>query len=110
MPTGRVCGALGNVVVAPEARVAAKIIAEHVSVAGEVTGAIYARGHLEILSTGRVAADVAVVNFYKDESGILSGRLSMGQEAVVKLKEAGGYDGAARAQEEVAEPLKGDES
>ena len=68
----------GNVVVSPQGRVAAKIIAEHVSVAGEVTGAIHARGYLEILSTGRVTGDVHVANFYKDETGILEGQLTMG--------------------------------
>lgn len=71
---------VGNVVVTPQGRVAAKIIAEHVSVAGEVTGAIEARGHLEILSTGRVIGDVRVANFYKDEGGILRGKLQMGQD------------------------------
>lgn len=71
---------VGNVVVTPQGRVAARIIAEHVSVAGEVTGAIEARGHLEILSTGRVIGDVRVANFYKDEGGILRGKLQMGQD------------------------------
>lgn len=71
---------VGNVVVTPQGRVTAKIIAEHVSVAGEVTGAIEARGHLEILSTGRVIGDVCVANFYKDEGGILRGKLQMGQD------------------------------
>ncbi len=79
---GGVIETVGNVVVSLHARVAAKIIAEHVLVAGEVTGAIYARGYLEILSTGRVTGDVRVMNFYKDEAGILSGKLVMGQEAL----------------------------
>ena len=77
---GGVIEAVGNVVVSPEARVTATIIAEHVSVSGEVNGAIYARGHLEILSTGRVDGDVQVQNFYKDDDGILLGNLNMGQE------------------------------
>ena len=79
---GGVIETVGNVVVAQNARVAAKIIAEHVSVAGEVTGAIHARGRLEILSTGRVSGDVRVANFYKDEAAVLSGRLIMGEEAL----------------------------
>lgn len=77
---GGIIETVGNVVVSPQARVAAKIIAEHVSVAGEVTGVILARGHLEILNTGRVHGDVRVGNFYKDEMGVLSGRLVMGDE------------------------------
>lgn len=76
---GGVIETIGNVVVAPNARVAAKIIADHVSVAGEVTGAIHARGRLEILNTGRVSGDVRVANFYKDEAAVLSGRLIMGE-------------------------------
>jgi cytoskeletal protein CcmA (bactofilin family) len=75
---GGVIETVGNVVVTPQARVAAKIIAQHVSVAGEVSGGIYARGRLEILSTGRVSGDVRVKNFYKDEAGVLSGKLWMG--------------------------------
>ncbi|MFQ5575630.1 MAG: polymer-forming cytoskeletal protein [Anaerolineae bacterium] len=78
---GGVIETVGNVVVAPQGRVAAKIIAEHVSVAGEVTGAIYARGRLEILSTGQVMGEVRVANFYKDEAGILGGTLLMGEDA-----------------------------
>ncbi len=76
---GGVIETVGNVVVAPYARVAAKIMAEHVSVSGEVTGTIYARGHLEILGTGRVEGDVQVRNFYKDDSGVLTGRLLMAE-------------------------------
>lgn len=70
--------AVGNVVVGLDGRVDAKIIAEHVSVAGDVTGEIHAHGNLEILSTGRVSGDVKVQDFYKDEGGILTGQLQMG--------------------------------
>ena len=94
---GGVIETVGNVVVAPGGRVAAKIIAEHVSVAGEVTGAIYARGYLEILSAGRVSGDVCVANFHKDETGILSGKLTMGKDVMAILaaettvEASGGY-------------------
>lgn len=84
---GGIIETVGNVVVAPGGRVAAKIIAEHVSVAGEVTGAIHARGYLEILSTGRVSGDVRVANFHKDETGILSGKLVMGEEVMANREE-----------------------
>ena len=83
--TGGTVETVGNIVVATTARVAAKLIAEHVSVAGEVSGAIYARGRLEILGTGRVSGDVCVPNFYKDERGVLSGKLTMGAEATALL-------------------------
>lgn len=68
---------MGNVVVSREGRVAAKIIAEHISVAGVVTGSIKARGRLEILSTGRVEGSMHVANFYKDDGGVLGGTLYM---------------------------------
>jgi cytoskeletal protein CcmA (bactofilin family) len=77
---GGIIETLGNVVVSPEAQVSAKIIAENVSVAGEVTGSINARGRLEILSSGRVYGDVRVQNFYKDPEGVLSGNLFMSQD------------------------------
>ncbi len=104
---GGVIETVGNVVVAPEGRVAAKIIAEHVSVAGEVTGSIEARGRLEILSTGRVSGNVRVVNFYKDEAGILSGKLIMGDAANdADLEDKGGdeKEEADKRTEVVSEP------
>ena len=48
----------GNIVVGPQAKVAADLIAENVSVSGAVTGKIKASGRLEILSTGKVWGDV----------------------------------------------------
>ncbi len=75
---------VGNVLVTAQGRVAAKIIANHVSVAGAVTGAVQATGRLEILSTGRVSGDVRVANFYKDEDGVLTGNLVMGDEAAAQ--------------------------
>jgi len=69
---------VGNVLVTSQGKWAAKIIAQNVSVAGEVTGVIKAHGRLEIISTGRVTGDVQVANFYKDEGAVLEGTLSMG--------------------------------
>ncbi len=73
---------VGNVLVTVQGKVAAKIIAQNVSVAGEVTGTIEARGRLEIIGEGRVSGDVNVANFYKDEGATLEGTLSMGDEKV----------------------------
>ncbi len=70
---------VGNVLVSSQGRVAAKIIAENVSVAGEVSGEIHAYGRLEIIGEGRVNGDVRVANFYKDEAAVLEGNLSMGE-------------------------------
>ncbi len=81
---------VGNVLVSETGRVSAKIIAENVSVAGEVTGEIHAYGRLEIIGDGRVRGDVRVANFYKDESAVLEGNLSMGEETGDELPAANG--------------------
>ncbi len=87
---GGVIETVGNVVVSAQGRVAAKIIAEHISVAGEVSGAIEARGRLEIIGTGRVTGDVRVANFYKDETAVLEGTLSMGENATEEMSNSDG--------------------
>jgi cytoskeletal protein CcmA (bactofilin family) len=68
---------VGNVVIGPEAKVAADIEAENVSVSGTVTGKITAPGRLEILSTGKVWGAVSVGSFYLDEDGFFNGNLAM---------------------------------
>lgn len=71
---------LGNIVVSPQARVAAELIAQNVSVSGAVTGKIKASGRLEILSTGKVWGDVDVGSFLLDEEGYFKGNLKMKDE------------------------------
>ncbi|MCG3208301.1 MAG: hypothetical protein FOGNACKC_01904 [Anaerolineae bacterium] len=71
---------VGNIVIGPEARVAANLEAENVSVSGAVTGKIIAAGRLEILSTGKVWGDVEVGSFLLDEDGFFKGNLSMQAE------------------------------
>lgn len=71
---------VGNIVVGPQARVAADLIAENVSVSGAVTGRITASGRLEILSTGKVWGDVNVGSFLLDEDGYFKGKLAMKDE------------------------------
>lgn len=71
---------LGNIVISPEAKVAADLEAENVSVSGAVTGRIVARGRLEILSTGKVWGDVDVGSFLLDEEGYFRGNLIMKDE------------------------------
>ena len=68
---------VGNIVVGPEAKVGADLIAENVSVSGAVTGRITASGRLEILSTGKVWGDVNVGSFLLDEDGYFKGQLAM---------------------------------
>ena len=68
---------VGNIVVGPEAQVAANLIAENVSVSGAVTGNITASGRLEILSSGKVWGDANVGSFLLDEEGYFKGNLVM---------------------------------
>ena len=68
---------VGNVIISPDAMVAADIVARNVSVSGAVTGKIKASNRLEILSTGRVWGDVEVGSFLLDEDGYFRGELVM---------------------------------
>jgi len=68
---------VSNVIVGEKARVDAHIEALNVSVSGQAKGSILARGRLEILSTGRVWADVTVSSFLLDDGGKLHGGLKM---------------------------------
>ena len=68
---------IGNIVVGPQAKVAAELVAENVSVSGAVSGKIKAAGRLEILSTGKVWGDVDVGSFLLDEEGYFRGKLAM---------------------------------
>jgi cytoskeletal protein CcmA (bactofilin family) len=77
---GGVIETVGNVIVSPNAMVAADIIARNVSVSGAVTGKIRASDRLEILSTGRVWGDVEVGSFLLDEDGYFRGQLVMKEE------------------------------
>ncbi len=66
-----------NVIIGEKARVDAHIEAQNVSVSGQAKGSIVAQGRLEILSTGRVWADVTVRSFLLDDGGKLHGGLKM---------------------------------
>ena len=80
---GGVIETVGNVIVSPNAMVAADIVARNVSVSGAVTGKIKASNRLEILSTGRVWGDVEVGSFLLDEDGFFRGQLVMKDEPEV---------------------------
>jgi cytoskeletal protein CcmA (bactofilin family) len=68
---------VSNVIISEQGRVDARIEAENVSVSGQAKGSIVAKGRLEILSTGRVWADVTVSSFLLDDGGKLHGGLKM---------------------------------
>ena len=71
---------VGNIVVGPEAQVAADLVAENVSVSGAVTGNITTSGRLEILNTGKVWGDANVGGFLLDGEGFFKGNLVMKDE------------------------------
>jgi cytoskeletal protein CcmA (bactofilin family) len=71
---------VGNVIIGEGAQVVADITAENVSVSGAVKGSITARGRLEILSTGRVWADLTVTSFLIDDGGFFRGGIVMSSE------------------------------
>jgi cytoskeletal protein CcmA (bactofilin family) len=77
---GGVIETVGNVIVGPDAMVAADLVARNVSVSGAVTGKIRASERLEILSTGRVWGDVEVGSFLLDEEGYFRGQMVMKEE------------------------------
>jgi cytoskeletal protein CcmA (bactofilin family) len=66
-----------NVIISEKGRVDAHVEAQNVSVSGQAKGSIVAKGRLEILSTGRVWADVTVSSFLLDDGGKLHGGLKM---------------------------------
>jgi cytoskeletal protein CcmA (bactofilin family) len=68
---------LGNVIISQDAQVDAHVEAQNVSVSGLAKGSIVAKGRLEILSTGKVWADVTVSSFLLDDGGKLHGNLHM---------------------------------
>ena len=68
---------VSNVIVSEQGKVDAHIEAQNVSVSGQAKGSIVAKGRLEILSTGRVWADVTVSSFLLDDGGKLHGGLKM---------------------------------
>jgi cytoskeletal protein CcmA (bactofilin family) len=78
----------GNVIIGERAQVVADIIAENISVSGAVNGSITARGRLEILSMGRVWADIAVTSFLIDEGGFFRGKSIMSSGPEPSLIEA----------------------
>ena len=98
---------VGNVIVSREAQVDAHIEAQNVSVSGQAKGSILAKGRLEILTTGRVWADVTVSSFLLDDGGKLHGNLHMydtGQEPEPFQVPAPARSAAEVASEDPGEP------
>jgi cytoskeletal protein CcmA (bactofilin family) len=67
----------GTFFVAEGAVVSASIEAEHITVAGDLSGEIRCRGRLQILPSGRVRAKVATASLVIQEGAIYEGQLEM---------------------------------
>jgi cytoskeletal protein CcmA (bactofilin family) len=95
---------VSNVIITEKAKVDAHIEAENVSVSGQAKGSIVAKGRLEILTTGRVWADVTVSSFLLDDGGKLHGALKMfGTGAAPKSFEVPAVPKAVTTLEELEE-------
>jgi len=75
----------GNVIVGPEAKVMADIVANAVQVWGAVRGDITTRGRLEVMAQGRVWGNVQVASLLIDEGGVFQGQCVMGGERIEPL-------------------------
>lgn len=67
----------GTLFVAEGAVVAAAIEAEHVTVAGDLSGEVHCRGRLQLLPSGRVRAKVRTATLVIQEGAIYEGHLEM---------------------------------
>jgi cytoskeletal protein CcmA (bactofilin family) len=66
-----------RVVVEESAKVAARIVAEQVTVLGEVNGSIECSGRLEIASSARVTGEVSATTLVIQEGAVVEGNLRM---------------------------------
>lgn len=72
----------GDVIVAPEADVAADIRATNVTVAGKYSGNITAKGNLELESSARVEGNVSCASLIVNRGAVFSGESVMGTEPI----------------------------
>jgi cytoskeletal protein CcmA (bactofilin family) len=66
------------VMIEEQARVKAKVSAEAITVAGEVTGELHCAGRVEILPTGRVHGEIQAGTLVMQEGAFFEGNLKMG--------------------------------
>jgi cytoskeletal protein CcmA (bactofilin family) len=64
----------GNVIIGENAKVRADIRAHSIQVWGTINGTINASERLEILSSGRVFADIVVKSLLTDDGGVFRGK------------------------------------
>src|SRR5215203_2720178 len=70
----------GTLFVAEGAVVAAKVTAENITVAGDLSGETRCRGKLQLLSTGRVRGRVSTAALVINEGAIYEGELAMAED------------------------------
>ena len=66
-----------RVVVEEAATVKARVVAEHVTVLGEINGSIECTGRVEIAASGRVAGEVTAGTLVIQEGAFFEGHLKM---------------------------------
>lgn len=77
-----------SVVIEEQASVKAKVSADSVTVAGEVTGEIQCAGRIEILPTGRVHGEIQAGTLIMQEGAFFEGHLKMGPESEAEAQAA----------------------
>lgn len=69
----------GQVSVGPEGKIVGDVEADDLVVGGHVDGALLARGHLHLLSTGVVHGDARYASLEVDRGGVMDGRASVAE-------------------------------
>ncbi len=95
---------VGNIIIGQNAKIRADITAHSIQVWGVVSGSIAASDRLEILSTGRVFADIVVNSLLIDDGGVFRGKcIIRGTEGGPALASEESLETAERAEEEAQE-------
>lgn len=79
------CG--GTLIIGEQGEVKSNILANHVIVAGKVTGDISAQDRLTILKNGQINGNVHVMQLVIVEGGMLNGTSKMGSPSSAPVKE-----------------------
>jgi cytoskeletal protein CcmA (bactofilin family) len=72
----------GTLFIAEGARVDATVDAEHITIAGDLSGEIRCRGRLQVLPSGRLRGQVSTQSLIINEGAIYEGQLEMPSAAV----------------------------
>jgi cytoskeletal protein CcmA (bactofilin family) len=78
----------GRLVVGPEGRVRATLVARDIVIAGKVQGEILATGSVQLRSTAVVLGDIAALRFSMEENAVLRGMVDPGRTATLAAQAA----------------------